>query len=86
MRSFDNESHSRGFLFYKETVSYKLLIWLGVALINLGLVLPIILKPFYLVWINFAVLLDWFMIRLILRLLFYLVVSPIGLISQLFGK
>ena len=41
---------------------------------------------FYLVWMNFAVVLGWFMTRLILGLLFYIVVSPISLISRLFGK
>ena len=75
-----------GILFYKERESYELIILLGIAFIGLGLGMPIILKPFYLVWMNFAVILGWFMTRLILGLLFYVIVSPIGLISRLFGK
>ena len=75
-----------GILFYKERESYELIILLGIAFIGLGLGMPIILKPFYLVWMNFAVVLGWFMTRLILGLLFYIVVSPISLISRLFGK
>ena len=75
-----------GILFYKERESYELINLLGVAFIGLGLGMPIILKPFYLVWMNFAVVLGWLMTRLILGLLFYIVVSPIGLISRLFGK
>tara|TARA_B110000914_G_C15231224_1_gene339712 strand:+ start:208 stop:621 length:414 start_codon:yes stop_codon:yes gene_type:complete len=75
-----------GILFYKERESYELIILLGVAFIGLGLGMPIILKPFYLVWMNFAVVLGWLMTRLILGLLFYVIVSPIGLISRLFGK
>ena len=75
-----------GILFYKERESYELIILLGIAFIGLGLGMPIILKPFYLVWMNFAVILGWFMTRLILGLLFYIVVSPISLISRLFGK
>jgi len=75
-----------GILFYKERESYDLIILLGILFIGLGLGMPIILKPFYLVWMNFAVVLGWLMTRLILGLLFYVVVSPIGLISRLFGK
>ena len=75
-----------GILFYKERASYQLIILLGIAFIGLGLGMPIILKPFYLVWMNFAVVLGWLMTRLILGLLFYIVVSPISLISRLFGK
>ena len=75
-----------GILFYKERESYELIILLGILFIGLGLGMPIILKPFYLVWMNFAVVLGWLMTRLILGLLFYVVVSPIGLISRLFGK
>jgi hypothetical protein len=75
-----------GILFYKEGKSYELIILLGILFIGLGLGMPIILKPFYLVWMNFAVLLGWFMTRIILGLLFYIIVSPIGLISRLFGK
>ena len=75
-----------GILFYKERESYELIILLGIAFIGLGLGKPIILKPFYSIWMYFAVVLGWLMTRLILGLLFYIVVSPIGLISRLFGK
>ena len=75
-----------GILFYKERESYELIILLGIAFIGLGLGMPIILKPFYSIWMYFAVVLGWFMTRLILGLLFYIIVSPIGLISRLFGK
>jgi hypothetical protein len=75
-----------GILFYKERESYILIFWLGIAFIGLGLGMPIILKPFYSIWMYFAVVLGWLMTRLILGLLFYIVVSPIGLISRLFGK
>ena len=75
-----------GILFYKERASYELIIFFGIAFIGLGLGMPIILKPFYSIWMYFAVVLGWLMTRLILGLLFYIVVSPIGLISRLFGK
>jgi len=75
-----------GILFYKEGESYELIISLGIVFIGLGFGLPIILKPFYSIWMYLALLLGWVMTRLILGLLFYIVVSPISLISRLFGK
>ena len=53
---------------------------------SLGFLVPIILKPIYLVWMIFAVILGWFMTRFILSLLFYLVITPIGLVLRIMGK
>ena len=75
-----------GILFYKERESYELIILLGIAFIGLGLGMPIFLKPFYLVWMIFATVLGWIMTRVILSLLFYIIVTPIGLIPRFFGK
>ena len=75
-----------GVLFYKEKESFEIFIWLSVVIVSLGLMLPIILKPFYLIWMTFAIILGWFMTRLILSILFYVIISPIGLFLRLFGK
>ena len=75
-----------GILFYKERESYELIILLGIAFIGLGLGMPIFLKPFYLVWMIFATILGWIMTRVILSLLFFIIVTPIGLIPRFFGK
>ena len=44
------------------------------------------LKPIYLIWMTFATILGWLMTRVILSLIFYLILTPIGLIRRLFGK
>ena len=75
-----------GFLFFKDKESYQIFIYIAGTLIGLGLVLPLSLKPIYLIWMVFAIILGWFMTRIILSLLFYLVISPIGLIARIFGK
>tara|TARA_X000000368_G_C22712834_1_gene571831 strand:+ start:173 stop:586 length:414 start_codon:yes stop_codon:yes gene_type:complete len=75
-----------GFLFYKEKDSFQLFIYIAGSFISLGFLIPIILKPIYLVWMIFAVILGWFMTRLILSLLFSLVITPIGLILKIMGK
>ena len=44
------------------------------------------LKPFFLIWMIFATILGWLMTRLILSLVFYLILTPIGLILRIFRK
>ena len=75
-----------GFLIFKEIASYKILAYTAVIFIGLGLMIPIILKPIYIIWMVFAVILGWIMTRVILSLLFYLIITPIGIISRLFGN
>ena len=75
-----------GFLFWKEKESFQILLTFGVTLCILGIAIPFILKPIYWVWMIFATILGWIMTRLILSLLFYTIVTPIGLILRVFGK
>ena len=75
-----------GFLFHIERESFQLFIVISSIFIFIGLLIPIILKPIYVAWMSFAVILGWFMTRFILSLLFYLIVTPIGLITRVLGK
>ncbi|MCX5669105.1 MAG: SxtJ family membrane protein [Candidatus Omnitrophica bacterium] len=49
-----------------------------------GLVLPVLLKPIYVIWMGFAFILGWINTRIILIILFYLVFTPLGLLMRLF--
>ena len=73
-------------LFFKTSTLYPLFLGIGGLFIFLGLMLPSLLKPLYWPWMIFAVILGWFMTRLILAMLFYLVITPIGLITRILGK
>ena len=75
-----------GFLFYIENESFQLFIVISSAFIIFGFLFPITLKPIYISWMSFAIILGWFMTRFILSLLFYLIVTPIGLITRVLGK
>jgi glucan phosphoethanolaminetransferase (alkaline phosphatase superfamily) len=44
----------------------------------------ILLKPVYIIWMRFAVVLGWINTRVILLVLFYLVFTPLGLLMRLF--
>tara|TARA_B100001175_G_C19213214_1_gene496902 strand:+ start:135 stop:548 length:414 start_codon:yes stop_codon:yes gene_type:complete len=75
-----------GFLFYREKESFQTFLYIAGVFIGLALILPSMLKPIYIVWMTFAVILGWFMTRVILSLLFYVIITPIGLVLRIFGK
>lgn len=52
----------------------------------LGLAVPVALRPVQKAWMAFAIALGWVMTRVILVVLFYLGVTPVGLIARVVGK
>ena len=75
-----------GFLFWKEKESFQIFLAFGITLFLIAIVIPSVLKPVYWIWMIFAVILGWFMTRVILSLLFYVVFTSIGLTLRFFGK
>ena len=59
---------------------------IGILLILFGLILPNILKPLNKIWMTLAVILGWFMSRVILFILYYVIITPIGIFLKLIGK
>lgn len=59
---------------------------LSAAFLLLGLFMPIALKPIHKVWMGLVMRLGLLMTKVILSILFYLVVTPIGVLARLFGK
>jgi multisubunit Na+/H+ antiporter MnhG subunit len=74
-----------GIFFFKQKHFFMRnnLIVAGVFILA-GLVLPILLKPIYIVWMRLAFILGWVNTRLILIILFYLVFTPLALLMRLF--
>ena len=72
-------------MYYEKEISQTIAV-LASAFIGLGLVLPMLLKPIYFVWMVFAAILGWLMTRVILSVVFYLIMTPIGLITKLLGE
>jgi hypothetical protein len=58
----------------------------GAFFILAALAVPIIIKPVFILFLYIAHILGFIMTRVILSILFYLVITPIGWISRLFGK
>jgi hypothetical protein len=73
-------------LFYYDKSSYQIIAYIGGGFIALGTIIPILLKPVYILWMTFAILLGWVMTRVILIIIFYFIMTPIGLLTRLLGE
>ena len=56
------------------------------AFLFFGLVFPLILKPIYILWMSFAVVMGFIVSHIILSLIFGLVFTPAGLLIRLLRK
>lgn len=64
----------------------SLLAAIGSALVFGGLFVPLVLKPLHVAWMTLALVLGYVMTRVLLTAVFYLVVTPTGLVIRLLGK
>lgn len=73
---------------WKGSVKTNSFYLIGFAIIFaiVGSLLPAIIRPIYKVWMGFAFSLGWIMTRILLSLIFYIIITPIGLILRLMGK
>ena len=75
-----------GLLMYYNKEIYQITGIIALTFVGLGLIIPVVLKPLYFVWMTFAAILGWVMTRVILSLVFYLIITPIGLLTKLLGE
>jgi hypothetical protein len=74
-------------IFFRKThFSYALFFTFALIFISAGAGYPKILAPVYKIWMAFATCLGWVMTRLILTVLFFIVVTPIGILARVSGK
>jgi len=73
-------------LYYFEKSSAIYFAVIGGLLILFGALFPNILKPLNRVWMSLAIILGFIMSRVILTILFYFVLTPIGILAKLVGK
>ncbi len=74
------------FLMYHDKYSYQAIAIVATAFIGFGIIFPSALKPFYFVWMTFAAVIGWVMTRVILSLVFYVIITPISLLTRLLGE
>ncbi|MGK2905033.1 MAG: SxtJ family membrane protein [Desulfuromonadales bacterium] len=58
----------------------------GIVFLLVTMTFPKIYKPFAMVWFGFSHALGTVVSRLLLTLLFYLLVTPVGLVRRILGK
>ncbi len=75
-----------GFLLWRQKGYYPYLFCVSILFLLAGLLVPSALKPVQKIWMTLAVILGWFMTRLILISLFYLILTPTALLMRLLGK
>jgi len=73
-------------LLIKDKSTYLYFYGGGLFAVLAALVMPIIVKPVFILFLYIGHGLGFVMTRLILGILFYLVITPIGVIARLFGK
>jgi hypothetical protein len=74
------------YLFWKNNDYFQYFLILAAAFFILGLLLPAALKYVYKAWMSLAVVMGFIMTRVIMVIIFYLLVTPIGLIASITGK
>jgi hypothetical protein len=73
-------------LWWKGRDTYAISIGLSIAFFFFAFMLPGVLKPLQKAWMTVAVVIGFFMTKVILSILFFLVFTSIGLGMRLFGK
>jgi len=58
----------------------------GIVIFSSGLIFPILLKPFFILFSYIGLGIGWFTNRVVLTVLFYFLFTPFGYLLKLFGK
>ncbi len=75
-----------GSLWWRHKEHYIYFFILSLFFILSGLLIPIILKPIQKIWMAVGLIIGAVMTRVILCLLFYVVVTPLGLLNKMTSK
>lgn len=77
-----------GFWIYHSSQSFAgiIFICIGILLLIFGLLFPNTLSGIYKVWMGLAFALGWLVSRVLLIVLFYFVLTPVGFIAKIVGK
>ena len=73
-------------LYFLLKNSYIYFGFAGIVLLLLGKFIPKALKIINKIWMALAIILGWFMSRVILIVLYYVIITPIGFFLKLIGK
>jgi len=69
-----------------NVASIEVFLLAGIVLLFCGIVMPESLKHLYRIWMGAAFAIGWLVSRMILIILFYFVLTPVGFLARLRGK
>lgn len=69
-----------------ENQAYALLGMLTISFLFAGILFPKFLYPLYKIWMGFSIIIGFIMSRIILTIIFFAAITPIGCIGRLFSK
>ena len=75
-----------GWLWWKSAVAWPWVLGTAALLAGIGLTVPAALKPFYRGWMILALMMGWVMTRVVLTLVYYFVLTPIGFLGRVCGE
>jgi len=64
----------------------KVLGWISLGTLGLALLIPRLFYPLAKLWFGLASVMGWFTSRILLAVIFFLVVTPVGLVRRWMGK
>lgn len=75
-----------GVVRWQDSRTAAMVLWgISAALIGLGLLLPVVLRPVYHAWMGLALLLSKVTTPIIMGVLYFLIMTPIGWLLRAFG-
>jgi len=75
-----------GFLLWRQKDYYWYFFAASALFVLAGLLVLVLLKPIHMGWMTFSIVMGWFMTRVILFVLFFLILTPTALLLRLLGK
>jgi len=73
------------YLYWDGKIVHYYIFIIGFLLTSVGILIPIYLLPFHKIWMGIAIILGFFVSRIVLSLIFYFVVTPLGLVLRISG-
>lgn len=75
-----------GMMYWKTNPYWLWPVMASIGFILIGIFCPMVLRQPYRLWMSLAFVMGWFMTRLILSILFFVVMTPMGIILRLLKK
>lgn len=73
-------------LFLRHKDFYYYFFILSAIFVSFAVIIPVVLKPIQKLWMSFGIVMNYLVIRAVLTILFYLIMTFIGVVSRLLGK